>query len=96
MKELDLRRNRITDSGAKALAVSLKSHGCSLEELRLGGNQISDIGINALALSTKLNTTIKSIEIDETDDISEIAKQNLVSALKRPRPLSPEDMKKQK
>ena len=71
--------NKITDVGAKAIALALKENE-TLKSLDLAHNQITDVGAEAIALALKENKTLTSLDL-ESNQITDVGAEAIMLAL---------------
>ena len=80
VQEVDLRFERIGNTGATALANALKVN-LSVQELCLSGNQIGNMGATALADALKVNTSVQELDL-RFNEIGGVGATVLADALK--------------
>ncbi|KAF6264673.1 hypothetical protein COO60DRAFT_76332 [Scenedesmus sp. NREL 46B-D3] len=64
--ELELSSNQITAEGAAALAAALAQPQCTLQRLVLSNNALGDDGIAALAQALQHNTSLRHLDVSNT------------------------------
>uniref|UniRef100_A0A8B9HAC4 Uncharacterized protein n=1 Tax=Astyanax mexicanus TaxID=7994 RepID=A0A8B9HAC4_ASTMX len=64
LKELDLDKNKIGQSGVQKLSDLLKNSNCALEKLKLSYNNIKQEGYTSLAAALQSNSSSKLKELD--------------------------------
>ncbi|KAI4793396.1 hypothetical protein KUCAC02_032754, partial [Chaenocephalus aceratus] len=83
LRDLDLSKNALKDSGVERLSPGLKSPACRLEALRLSCCSLSEISCSALASALKSNLHLRDLDLSE-NTLKDSGVERLSPALKSP------------
>ncbi|XP_059837321.1 NACHT, LRR and PYD domains-containing protein 12-like [Hypanus sabinus] len=83
LAELDLRGNKLRDSGVKQMCVALSNPECSLQKLWLGWNSLTSLSAEHLASSLSTNCSLTELYLND-NDLGDTGVKLLSAALRNP------------